>query len=154
MKRLIVIALVMIGLQVNAQDRKRDHSKTRHDRAAMMHELSAEDIATLQTKKMTLHLDLSESQQTKVKALVLEETKVKKAKMAEMKATKEAGTMEKPSKEERASRMNERLDRQIAMKRQMKDILNDEQYQKWQKSMEKRSDKRGRKGRSKESRKK
>ena len=154
MKKVMIIALIMIGFQLNAQEKQRGDREGRNDRMAMMKDLSAEEIATLQTKRMTLQLDLSESQQGKVKSIFQEETKFKKSRMAEMKARKDAGDMERPSKDQRLKMMNERLDRQIAMKRKMKDILDDQQYDKWEKSLSKRGWKKGRKGHSPKSKRK
>lgn len=132
MKKLVIIALAFFALQVTAQDqRKRHHNK---ERGQKMMNLSAEEMATLQTKKMTLHLDLNESQQAKIHKLNLENATKRKAIMEARKAKKENGDSEKPSKEERLKMMNDRLDYQIAMKAKMKDILNDEQYAKWEKA--------------------
>ncbi len=45
---------------------------------------------------------------------------------------------EKPSKEERVAMRNERMDEKIAMQRKMKSILNDDQFDKWQKMSQRR----------------
>lgn len=132
MKKLIVIAIALIGLQVVAQDQKME--RPNNERAHKMMDLSAEEIATLQTKKMTLHLDLSESQQAKIQKINLENATKRKAIMEARKAKKESGELKKPTQEERLKMKNTKLDHQIAMKAKMKDILNDEQYAKWEKS--------------------
>lgn len=151
----MIVALVFAGLQMNAQDKKRDKIREgRQDRMAMMNDLSAEEMANLKTKKMTLHLDLTSAQQEKVKAIVLEESQMRKAKMLEMKSKKDAGTLQKPSKEQRLEMMNARLDKQIAMKAKMKDILNEEQYARWEQSMSKRSHRKGSKDKRHESKRK
>jgi len=135
MKRVIIILICLVTLQVTAQERKREfHKEGSHDRMEAMKDLTPEEVATLQTKRMTLHLDLAEAQQKKIQALNLEEAKLRKSKMEEHKAMKESGEAKKPAKEERLKMMNERLDHQIAVKRQMKDILNADQYEKWQAS--------------------
>lgn len=132
MKKLILIAIAFIGLQATAQQ-KQEGKKNREGRQKMMN-ISAEDMATLQTKKMTLHLDLNESQQTQIMAINLENAKLRKAHMETRKAKKEAGNMEKPTQEERLKMMNAKLDHKIEMKANMKDILNEEQYAKWEKA--------------------
>lgn len=125
----MMIAIAFLTLNATAQDTKnKNHS---------LKDLSAEEVATLRTKKMTLHLDLTESQQTKVKALVLEEAKQKESLRAERKAKKDDENAKKPTKEERYAMANTRLDEQIEMKRQMKSILNTEQYEKWETSLSK-----------------
>lgn len=136
MKKLIVIAVALLALQVTAQEQKRENHK-KGERAQKMMNLSAEEIATLQTKKMTLHYDLNESQQTKIHAINLENATKRKAMMEARKARKESGNAQKPSKEERLKMANAKLDHKIAMKAKMKDILNDEQYAKWEKAQSK-----------------
>ena len=136
MKKLVIIFIALATLQVTAQDKKRAPRGEGPEGGRMeaMKGMTPDEMATLQTKKMTLHLDLTAEQQKKVQALNLEEAKMRKAKMEEHKAKKESGEMQKPSKEERVKMMNERLDHQIAVKQQMKSILNEEQYKKWEAS--------------------
>lgn len=138
MKRLIIILITLATFQVTAQERKREFQKERqHNRVESMKDLTPEERATLQTKKMTLHLDLTEAQQKRIQALNLENAKMRQAKMDERRAIRETSDGNGLTKEERLKMMNERLDHQIAMKRQMKDILNDDQYEKWEASQEK-----------------
>ena len=85
---------------------------------------SPEQIAELQTKKLTLMLDLSEAQQQKISQLELEIAKSRKS----MKEERARG--EKPSDEERFKKRSEMLDKQIAHMKSMKSILNKEQYEK------------------------
>ena len=132
MKKLALVALALITLQATAQKQSMD--APRKNRAEQFQNLSAEDIAELQTKKLTLHLDLNESQQKEVQKLNLENAKAMKAKMEERKAARENGTAQTPSQEARTKMMKERLDHQIAMKAKMKEILNDVQYEKWEKA--------------------
>lgn len=135
MKKIVIIFIALVTLQVTAQDKQRAPRGERPgDRMEAMKDMTPEEMATLQTKRMTLHLDLTAEQQKKVQALNLEEAQMRKAKMEEHQAKKESGEMQKPSKEERLKMMNDRLDHQIAMKQKMKSILNDEQYNKWEAS--------------------
>ena len=133
MKNLIIIAMALISIQAIGQGEKKENTN-RPERAHKMSQLSAEDMATLQTKKMTLHLDLNEAQQIKIKAINLENAKLRKAKMEAHKAKKESGEMQKPTQEERLKMANDKLDHQIAMKAKMKTILNAEQFAKWEKA--------------------
>lgn len=125
MKKLLIIALALITIQVSAQER--GERKGKHA------DFTPEETAQLQTKKMTLALDLSEAQQREIGAINLENAKVRKGKME---ARKNSDT--KPSKEERFKMKNEMLDAQIANKQKMKSILNAEQYAKWEKHLGKR----------------
>lgn len=137
MKKLILIALVaMVAFQVSAQNSKERPNRERSPRMDKFQDLTPEEMATMQTKKMTLHLDLNESQQKEIQKINLENAIDRKAKMEARIAQRENGTMAKTTKEERLKMMNERLDKQIAMKAKMKKILNDEQFAKWEKQQE------------------
>ena len=133
MKKILIIAVALLALQVTAQEQQRERSN-KQGRSLKMMDLSAEDAATLQTKKMTLHLDLNKSQQAEIKKINLENATKRKAMMAERKARKESGEIQKPTQEQRLEMVNTKLDRKIAMKAKMKNILNEEQYAKWEKA--------------------
>ena len=149
MKKLVLIALAFIALQATAQEQRRQ-GKDGQERRQKMANLSAEDMATLQTKKMTLHLDLNESQQAKIQKINLENAIQRKSMMEDRKAKKESGELKKPTDEERLKMMNAKLDHKIAMKAKMKDILDDEQYTKWEKAQSRMGKKRdGMKGKKK-----
>lgn len=152
MKKLAIIALALFALQATAQESKRGNQNK--ERGAKMMNLSAEETATLQTKKMTLHLDLNTSQQAKIQKLNLENATKRKAMMEARKAKKESGNTEKPSKDERLAMINARLDHQIVVKAKMKDILNTEQYAKWEKALARKmyKSKKRKKGHSKKKR--
>ena len=131
MKKIILIALVLINIQAIAQERRGEHRKgDRKERAHMMKDLTPEQIATLQTKKMTLSLDLTDAQQKEIYKMNLANSKERKAKIEELKKLRESN--EKLSKENRYNMMNERLDKQISMKKKMKSILSEEQYQRFE----------------------
>ncbi len=139
MKQLIVIAVALLSIQTFAQQ---DKGQNKRHGMHKMHDFTPEQIATLKTKKMTLHLDLNESQQAEVKQILLENVKTRKAKMAARKAKKESGELQKPTSEERYAMANAILDHQIAMKEKMKNILNKEQFAKWEKLQAKMAHKR------------
>lgn len=124
MKKVIVILLFMVGLTAMAQKGENRH----HDE---MKNLTPEQTATLQTKKMTLALDLTQGQQTKIQGINLEKAKARKTKMEERKTAKESGEAKKPNSEERYAMQNARLDQMIAQKGEMKGILSADQYEKW-----------------------
>lgn len=151
MKKLIVIALALVSLQAIAQEKKQKHNKG--ERAEKMMNLPVEDIAANKTKKMTLFLDLNDSQQDKIYKINLENAKKRKEIMAERKARKESGDAKKPTPEERLKMENARLDHKIAMKNKMKNILNQEQFDKWEKSQARMAMKGKNKGMKKDQRK-
>ncbi len=121
MKKVIAVLVLFVGLNTMAQ--------TRENR-----DLNPEQIATLTTKKMTLDLDLNESQQSKIYELQLENAKTRMTKMEAHKKAKENNeSMTKLSSEERFAKKTEMLDHQIAQKKKMKAILNTDQFEKWEK---------------------
>ena len=134
MKKLIVLAIAICAVQITTAQGPRNGNKA-------MQNLSAEEMATLQTKKMTLALDLTASQQDEIYQINLENAKMRKARMEERKAKRESGENMKPSEKERVEMANKMLDHKIAMKAKMKKILNEEQYNKWETSMANRGDK-------------
>lgn len=149
MKKIVFIALALMAFQLTAQDKKEGPNREHAEKMQRYQDYTPEEMANLQTKKMTLHLDLNESQQKEIKKLNLENALSRKAKIEAHKAQKESGNMEKPSKEVRLKMMNDRLDRQIEMKAKMKKILNAEQFKKWEKSQEEMKNKHHRKHKEK-----
>lgn len=126
MKKVVILAMLLVGISAMAQPSQRE-------RRNRMQDLTPEQIATLQTKKATLALDLTAAQQTKMKAIYIEKATIRKAKMEDRMKRKEGDESKQLSTEERYAIANERLDQQIAHKAEVKKILSEEQYQKWQK---------------------
>ncbi|QRM89411.1 hypothetical protein FG167_09220 [Lacinutrix sp. WUR7] len=133
MKKLLIIALALVTIQVSAQEKM----ERKHKGA----DFSPQEMAELRTKKMTLDLDLTAAQQKEIGAINLENAIARKAKMEARKDRKKSE--EKPSKEEMLKMKNEHLDAQIANKKKMKSILNADQYAKWEKQGDKRNHKEG-----------
>ena len=128
----MMIAMALLTLNATAQDAK--------NKKGLYKDFSAEEMATLKTKKMTLHLDLTDDQQKEIKALFLEAAKKKEKTRTERKEKKEnETTLNKPSKDERYAMANNRLDQQIEMKKKIKNILTAEQYKKWESSLSEKS---------------
>ena len=124
MKPYILLAFILIGTLSFAQPSKRDRETPPPPPMSKMKEMSAENSATLMSKKMTLQLDLSETQQAKVYDLILESTIAKKA----QRVNRPDG---KPSKEMRFEKQNKMLDDKIAFSKSMKSILSETQYSLW-----------------------
>ncbi len=154
MKSLIVLVLLLTTFSLTAQERSRpqkDHEG--YEKMQMLEDLMPEEAATLRTKHMVLDLNLSEAQQKEVYALNLKNAVEHQSKRVEMKKKKEGEFDENPSKEDRYKFLNERLDNQIAQKKNMQRILNKEQFEKWERSSKRDQHKRKmRKHRSKRSR--
>ena len=132
MKKLIIIAIALVSLQGIAQGQKKDRPNNQ-ERTQRMDNLTPDEAANLQTKKMTLHLDLNDKQQKEIYKLNLENATKRQEMKAAYKAKKDSGEMQKPSKEQRLAMQNAKLDYQIAMKAKMKTILNADQFSKWEK---------------------
>lgn len=141
MKNLIVFAVLMAGVTAMAQTS--EHS--RGDRNPMK-DMTPEQMATLQTKQMTLTLDLTDAQQKKIQDLNLENALKRSEKMKEMRERKESGELKKPTSEERYAMKIAMLDHQIAQKEKLRNILNKEQFEKWEKMKKNSENHRKRKG--------
>tara|TARA_R110002051_G_scaffold139763_1_gene212459 strand:- start:19007 stop:19459 length:453 start_codon:yes stop_codon:yes gene_type:complete len=125
MKKVILILVLFIGFNTIAQKRE-------------IKEINPEQFATLSTKRMTLDLDLNESQQTKIYQLNLENANARKSKMEAHKKAMENGETKKMTSDDRFVMQNKMLDHQIAQKKKMKSILTNEQFEKWEKMSKKR----------------
>ncbi|MFE3868866.1 hypothetical protein ACFX5E_12405 [Flavobacterium sp. LS2P90] len=125
MKKLIIAALLVVGMTSFAQDKK--EMGTRPDRAEM-EKFTPEQRNQLMLKKMTLELDLNASQQKEMSKIIAEKSTKREARMKEMKASKDSTT--KPTSDEMFARKNRMLDEKIAMKERMKKIITPEQFKK------------------------
>ena len=90
-----------------------------------MKEMSPEQEATLWTKKMTLELDLNETQQDQMYALILEKAKAKSQRFKNL-------PKERPTEAQIFEMEVYRLDQKIAMKKALKLILTKKQFERWE----------------------
>ena len=112
---------MLISISAFSQQKSYSHRADKSD-------MSSEETATLQTKKLTLLLDLDQAQQLEVKKLYQEKAEERKALMAERKKMRTENA--EKLKENRFERRNARLDRELAHQEKMKQILNEEQFKK------------------------
>jgi len=131
MKKLAIIALILVTLTGYAQ-RKERKNMDKENRFELREEIAPKDMAELKAKKLTLKLDLTDAQQTKVQKIILKQAEENQKLKAEKKADK-SEEKQKPTKEEMVERQNHRLDQMIEMKREMKTILTAEQYSEFEK---------------------
>ncbi|RMB62925.1 hypothetical protein EAX61_04955 [Dokdonia sinensis] len=122
MKNVMIAIMLLVTVAMTAQRNRGQNER--------LSEMSVEEKATLATKKATLALALDDAQSKKMYPIILAQI----TKRENFRKSRKDET-EKPSKEDRIKMGNERLDEKIAMQRQVKAILNDEQFQKWQKHM-------------------
>lgn len=121
MKKVVIGTLLMIASIASAQKEPKKM------------DLKPEQIAAVQSKKLTLALDLSDKQQAAVYNVLVKELSLRE--------------VNKQSREERAAltsdqkvaMLNERLDARIAQKRSMQSILDKDQYDRWEKMIQKRA---------------
>ena len=127
MKKLIIVALLVVGMTSFAQNKKEIGSRHHRDEMA---KFTPEQQNQLMLKKMTLELDLNASQQKEMSKIIAEKSDKRQARIKEMKANKNSNT--KSTSDEMFARKNRMLEEKIAMKDRMKKILNPEQYKKWE----------------------
>jgi hypothetical protein len=131
MKKVFIVALLIIGLTSYAQNRRERSSRQQ------MEQLTPEQRNELQLKKMTLALDLNAKQQEQISQIIAEQSAKRVAMRADRKAKMEA------AKAERFAMKNKMLDEQIEMKNKMKSILSPDQYTKWETLREKNKEQMG-----------
>jgi len=120
MKKVLIIFMTLATFAVSAQNMNSDKNEQRKEMKA---NLTPEQRADLKTKKMTLALDLSASQQQQVKQLIL------KAENDRPTTRPNRSEMTDAQKYEAKSAM---LDRRITIKKELKKILTEEQMTKWE----------------------
>ncbi len=125
MKKLALIVLLVVGLSTYAQEeKKQERQGTERER------LSPEQRNQLQLKKMTLDLNLNESQQKEIAKILEEQSTKRQAEKATFKDNKDKGV--KPTAEERFAMKNKKLDEAIAVKAKVQKVLTPEQFKKWE----------------------
>lgn len=148
MKKSILALAMLVTIAATAQERGgRKHMKK--ERMHAFKDFTPEQIAELKTKKLTLALDLTDSQQNKIHAIELEKAQDRKAKQEEMKGKTLEELKDKKSSEERYEKLSTRLDKQIEFKAEMKQILTEAQFEKWEKIHARKGHKRHAKRRAK-----
>lgn len=127
MRKILTISLLLMTLGAMAQQRPhRGQMQKAHK------ELSPEQRATLQSKKMVLALDLDTRQQQQVETLLKKRFETREKMRATHRKTA-ADSSNRLSAEERYTRMNARLDQDIAFQQEMKNILTEPQFDQWKK---------------------
>jgi hypothetical protein len=125
MKKIVGISILALLLTVSS------FSQEKRKKVRQGESLSTEQMATLQTKKMALHLDLNESQQSAVAALMQKQMEERKLQREALREKRQNG--EKLTADEKFALRNDQLEWRLAHKEEMKKILSDTQYEKWDK---------------------
>ena len=122
-KILSIVIVALLTVSTFAQEKQRRQHRS---------DLSPDQTAELQTKKMTLHLELNEKQQQQILEINKRNAIVREQNIQEHKAIREKN--EKLNGEELVKRRSARLDKQIAHQKEMKKILNEKQFETWKNS--------------------
>ena len=145
MKKILTFSMLLMALGAMAQGNPHRGEIHKTDK-----ELTPEQRAILQSKKMVLALDLDAQQQKRVESLLKEQFETR-AKIRGARREVSRDSSKRPSPEERYARMNAHLDQEIAFQNEMKNILNESQFEQWKKRHH--AKKRGHQKRHKEHRK-
>jgi len=119
MKKVIVVALLIVGITAFAQEKEGLRAKKE--------KLTTEQKVDFQVKKLSKDLNLTVEQTKSVQDLVTNQVKKREAKRAEMKEIKEKKLAEMKAEMEKE---------QAAVSADMKKILTPEQFAKWEKIRE------------------
>lgn len=132
MKKTARILILVLAFTLTTQAQKRD-------RRERMDNLTTAQKATLAIKKMTLELDLSNRQQKQLKPILMDQIADRMATRVKMNAMRDSG--KRPTDEEKFAMANDNLDKKIAFKNSMKQILNNKQFEEFEKIAKKREGK-------------
>ena len=122
MTRIVCLLALFIcfSLTINAQ--KKQFLKNKKS-------LTTEQLTTLKVKKMTLELELSEIQQNKLTPVIKELISERSAQLDKKRELK--NDVKKINPNERYQMANKILDRKIMFQKEMRTILNEEQFKKF-----------------------
>lgn len=129
MKTWILAMVFMAGFAMNAQPGERRMNQQRPEKEHR-EPFTAAQRAELRSKNLALKLDLNDKQQKEIEKLVLARETEREQLMAQHKA--EIKTAKKPTADERFAMMSKRLDAEITMKKEVKKILTNEQFSKYE----------------------
>jgi len=122
MKKILMILLLAFSVSIFAQNGKNYKSLAK--------DFTPEQQAILKTKKMALELDLNDTQQSQMLAL-------NKKWAVELDKNREAfkgQNAEEMTATDKFNRMNKMLDMKLTSQKQVKKILNEDQYETWKKT--------------------
>lgn len=126
----LLALFICFSLTINAQKKQFFKNKKR---------LTTEQLTTLKVKKMTLELELSEIQQNKLTPVIKELISERSAQLDKKRELK--NDVKKNNPNERYQMANKILDRKIMFQKEMRTILNEEQFKKFKTLEKKRNEK-------------
>jgi len=136
MKNLLLVAIALFTLNATAQNEKIKKSPTKKERINALKNQSPEDIATVKTEKLTEQLDLTEDQQKKVYAVLVEHTE--KGQKNNIRRKEMITSEKKMSRaESKKEVMKQREVEMNAVNSKLKAILNAKQYEIYEQTVRK-----------------
>lgn len=126
----LLALFICFSLTINAQKKQFFKNKKR---------LTTEQLTKLKVKKMTLELELSEIQQNKLTPVIKELISEHSAQLDKKRELK--NDVKKINPNERYQMANKILDRKIMFQKEMRTILNEEQFKKFKTLEKKRNEK-------------
>lgn len=131
MKNALILIAFIISFGSFAQKTEEMQKRQKMERSRIANNLSAEEMAALRTKELTLQLDLNESQQQSIKALLTDQISNRKGKMQNRPQKGFRKDSTNVSSQDYYKMRSERLDHQIEFQNKMKTILTDTQFDTW-----------------------
>mgnify|MGYP001587856118 FL=1 len=126
----LLALFICFSLTINAQKKQFFKNKKR---------LTTEQLTTLKVKKMTLELELSEIQQNKLTPVIKELISERSAQLDKKRESKnEVKNIDASNRYQMANKI---LDRKIMFQKEMRTILNEEQFKKFKTLEKKRNEK-------------
>ena len=119
MKKLFVLALLLVGTSTFAQERMGENND----------KLTPEQRVNLQVKKLTKELNLSDKQAQELKEIVVKEIEQREARKAEIQARK--AEKKRMASEDMNARKVKFEEEKTQAEERMKKILTPEQFSKW-----------------------
>ena len=126
----LLALFICFSLTTNAQKKQLFKNKKR---------LTTEQLTTLKVKKMTLELELTEVQQKKLTPVITKQISERKIETDRMRESKnEVKNIDASNRYQMANKI---LDRKIMFQKEMRTILNEEQFKKFKRLEKKRNQK-------------
>lgn len=124
MKNWIIACFLLAGLGLSAQQMPgRGYARGK------MEKFSASELASLQSKRMTLALDLTDAQENKLAELLTERIEKRRAMHQERRAQRDSTRTARPGPDFASAEA--RMDNEIAFRREIREILTEAQYENW-----------------------
>ena len=133
MKKLFVLALMVVGMTTFAQEKEgklAGNGKSNFDPSKR---------AEMQSQKLKTDLGLNDEQTAQIKSFLTQQVKEREAKRQELQALRESG--KQPTDDQRKEIKSKMESERNVMNDQMKKILTPQQFEKWKGNVEERKEK-------------